>query len=122
MEDASSKFNIFYKRDAKHKWMGSHDLKINNGFTITGYPNPFSEVLKIKVSVNDSKDTPQIKVYNLNSQLINILKPSSSSSMNYEYSWSGLNFNGDKINSGIYVITCSVGEKKTAKKIMFISK
>ena len=122
MEDAGSEYNIFYRRDQKHIWVGLNDIEAKKGFSIIGYPNPFSEILTINVSVDDKNEIPQIKIYNSKSQLINILVPIISSTNEYKYHWSGLNMDGDQVNSGIYVIACSVGNKMTARKVALINR
>ncbi len=122
MEDAGSHYDIFYKRDPK---IGSIDIinkEKDKGFTITGYPNPFSGTLTIKVSVREPAASPQVRIYNSNSQLINILEPVVSSPTEYEYRWSGLNNKGYKVNPGVYVILCNSGNKAAARKVVFITK
>lgn len=122
MEDAGTQFNIYYKRDPKHIWVGVNDIEQEKGFSITGYPNPFSEFLNIKLSVGDNEKSPTIKIYNSNAQLINTLEPLSISEQDYEFRWYGLNQNGEKVNSGIYLIICVVGNKTTVRKVAFISR
>lgn len=104
MENAGTYYNIYYKRDSKHIWFGVNDLEKDKGFSIIGYPNPFSELLTIKLSVSDIANNPIIKIYNSNAQLVKLLEPLSSSNKEYEYQWNGLNQKGEKANSGIYYL------------------
>ncbi len=121
MKNAGTYYNIYYKRDAKHIWVGLNDLEKNKGFTITGYPNPFSDKLTIKISVENTSETPQIKIFNSNSQLISVLKPVNSLyGKEFKYVWTGMDLNGNIVKSGIYVILCSVGNNITARKVAFM--
>lgn len=121
MEEAGTQFNIYYKRDSKHIWVGLNDIEKDKGFTITGFPNPFSEYLTIKLTIEDNSENPIIKIYNSNAQLIDLLEPLSISEQGYEYQWSGLNQNGEKVNSGIYLIVCVVGNKTSVRKVAYSS-
>lgn len=122
MEDNGAGYNIFYKRDAKHIWVGLEDKEQGKGFTITGYPNPFSEQISIKVSVIDKKVQPLIEIYNTRSQLIKVLSAESGSENEYSYKWNGTDQNGNKVNPGTYLIMCTVGDKKTVRKVLYINK
>jgi len=122
MENAGSYYNIYYKRDPKHIWLGISDIENDKGFSITGYPNPFSELLTIKLSISDSEKSPIIKIYNSYAQLVEVLEPISISDKDYEYQWDGFSQNGEKVNTGIYLITCVVGNKTTVRKVAYISK
>lgn len=122
MENVGSHYNIYYKRDPKHIWVGVNDIEKDKGFSITGYPNPFSELLTIKLTVSNNAKSPIIKIYNSNAQLVEVLEPISIVDKNYEYQWDGLNQKGEKVNTGIYLITCVVGNKTTVRKVAYISR
>ncbi len=123
MEDAGSQYNIFYNRAEKLRSLGLDDPEENRGFTITGYPNPFSDVLTIKLAIEDMAGSPpQIKIYNQASQLMGVLDPVASSSGEYEFLWSGTDLRGNRVNAGIYVITCAIGNRATAKKVVFLGR
>ncbi|MCK4662806.1 MAG: T9SS type A sorting domain-containing protein [Bacteroidales bacterium] len=120
MENNGNDYNIYHKRDEKHNGMSIEDHEQGKGFSIVGYPNPFTEQLSINVSVNDQKAQPIIQIYNSNSQLVKILHAEHSSANEFSYKWYGKNQNSDKVNSGIYIIMCSVGDTKTARKVVYI--
>ncbi len=118
MEDNGNGYNIYHKRDEKHIWLGITDNEEEKGFSIEGYPNPFTKKINISVKVKTPNDSPIIKIYNSKSQLIKILKPESSLDGNYSYIWHAIDENNNKISEGIYVIMCTVGNKETARKIV----
>ena len=51
---------------------------------------------------------------------IKILNAEYSSTNEFLYKWHGTNQNGDKVNSGIYIIMCSVGDTRTARKVVYL--
>ena len=120
MEDNGNGYNIFYKRDTKYTWVGIKDYEEGKGFSITGYPNPFSEKLSINVSVENQKEIPIIEIYNLKFQLVNTLKVNHSSAKEFSYEWDATNKNGKKVTQGTYFILCSVGKIRTARKVVYI--
>ena len=120
LEHNGNAFNVFYKHDAKHVWVGLSDLEPGKGFTIKGSPNPFSIELLIEVSVKDDKTVPDIRVFNSESRLIKILQGHISAANKFSFSWDGTNQNGAKVSSGIYVLLCTVGDKRTARKVAFV--
>ena len=120
MDGADDNFAIYHKRDAKHQWMpGITDTETGKGFSINGYPNPFIEQLTIKVTVEVKDVIPGIEIYNTQSQLITTLNPTTAGERRYEFKWDGTNTMGDAVVPGIYIILCKVGDKATARKIVF---
>ncbi len=120
MENNGSGYDIYHKRDEKHIWVSIEDYEKGKGFSIVGYPNPFTEHLSINVSVNDQKAIPIIQIYNSNSQLVKILEPEKESDNEFSYKWFGTDQNSNKVNSGLYVIMCSVGDTRTARKVVYM--
>jgi hypothetical protein len=111
--------DIYYMRDAKHIWTGINDPETGKGFTITGEPNPFAEQIALTISVEAEGNTPRLEIYNTSSQLVKTLIAHPKSLQQYSAQWSGLDENGTVVPTGVYVIMCSVGDKRTARKIVF---
>lgn len=122
MENNGEGYNIFHKRDEKHIWMGIEDYEKGKDFSIIGYPNPFSEKITINISVDKEKLAPVLKIYNTKSQIVKNLIFESNSNNEYTYTWDGTNQIGNKVDSGIYIIMCTVGNKKTVRKVAYINK
>jgi hypothetical protein len=121
MEDEGTHYNVYYKRDSKYLWLGDNDTETSKGFTIIGYPNPFSEHLTINVSLDKTGEKPEICIYDSNSRLINTLKPYSGLDHVFNFRWDGSNLKGDKVPAGIYIIVCKTGNITTARKVSFLS-
>lgn len=119
-ESSSSGYEIKHKRDEKHIWTSIHeDKEKGKGFSITGFPNPFSETINVNVSLDGDHGTPVIEIYNSKSVLIKRLKINRETEKQYYASWDGTNESLDQVEEGLYIILCTVGDKKTARKILF---
>lgn len=120
MEDNGNGYNIFYKQDDKYVWVGVEDYEKGKGFSITGFPNPFTETFTINITTENKTNIPEIKIYSSSSQLIKILKPESISGNKYVYRWNGKNIENSSVADGIYIIMAKVGNRNTARKVMFV--
>jgi hypothetical protein len=113
--------SILYNRYAKVKSFGISDYEKDKGFSITGFPNPFWSELNIDVVVDDGITIPKLEIYNLSSQLIKVLQPSSTShEYKYYYQWNARDVNNEPILPGVYYIRCTVGKTRTARKVIYI--
>ena len=117
MEDNS---RIYYLQDEKHVWMpGFPEFQKREGFSVSGHPNPFSENITINVTVSEKGLIPQTQIYSIRGRLIKTLKPIGNSSGEYIYIWNGNNQQGVNVEPGIYLVVCTVGENKEARKITY---
>ena len=119
MDGSGYNFDIYYMRDEKHIWLGIDDEEEGKGFSIVGHPNPFSEQLTINVSVKEENIVPVIEIYNSGSQLIKLLDVQQSSAKEFTSEWNGTDKNGNNVETGLYIIMCSVGDKRVARKVIF---
>lgn len=121
MEESGSQYNIYYLRADKHDWMpGIEDREFGKGFSITGNPNPFSNQITIRVSVEQEGIKPYLKIYNTGSQLLRELNVANEVSGNdFIFTWDGRQKSGKFVKEGIYIVLCSVGDKRTACKIIY---
>ena len=62
---------------------------------------------------------PAIEILDSKSVLIKRLKVNKDSEQQYTSSWDGTNESLDKVSGGLYIVLCSVGNKRTARKILF---
>ncbi len=121
MENNGEGYNIFHKRDAKHIWVGVGDNEKGKGFSIVGYPNPFSEIITLNISVDEKNLVPVLKIFNTKSQLVKNMNYEFNSNNEFTYKWDGTNQIGNKVDSGIYIIMCSVGDRITVRKVAYIN-
>ncbi|HBS86313.1 MAG: hypothetical protein A2W91_09595 [Bacteroidetes bacterium GWF2_38_335] len=121
MEDNGDGYNIFYKRDEKHIWLGVKDVKETDVFSISGYPNPFTDKINIEIRT-DEKNHPVVKVMNTSGQYIRLLDIRLTHEGKYCYEWDGTDQKGKKVDSGTYIITCLSEKIKTSRKVLFVNK
>lgn len=119
MEANLNSYDIYYKRDAKHEYGSGTDKEKGKGFEILISPNPFKTELLLEISTeNNNKYKPQLVIYNQKSQCVKTLDVIYFKKR-YTAVWDGTNEQGQKLSSGVYVILCTVGNKRTARKIVF---
>ena len=114
MQKNNDGYDIYYKRDDKQKYIHNSVTEFEKGFSIIGYPNPFTEKLEIEISVENSSDNPLIEIYDSNARKIKDLQPIDISSNKYHYQWDINNL----IPSGLFFIKCSVGQNTTIRKVI----
>ncbi len=89
-----------------------------NGFSITGYPNPFRDHLVIRVSAENQNQVPRIEIYNIESKLVKVLNTETMSGNSYTYTWDGSTTHGKDSPPGLYVIMCTMENKRVARKVI----
>jgi len=113
-------YDIYHMRDDKHIYINIEEGKeTGKGFSITGYPNPFSENLFLNISLERGNEVPSILIYNTKSQLIKTLSVEMSGEMECYAQWDGTGESGEYVKPGIYLILFSSGDKRTARKVVF---
>ena len=111
---------IYYLRDEKHVWTDIYeDNEKGKDFSIIGFPNPFSEAITFNVTSESSHVLPAIEILDSQSVLIKRLKVNKDSEQQYTANWDGTNESLEKVCGGLYIVLCSVGDKRTARKILF---
>lgn len=112
---------IYYMRDAKYTWLGLNDPESGKGFSITGSPNPFADQIYLKITTENENVVPELKIYNLNGQLISVLEVIKINENSFESEWSGNSESGLRVKPGVYIIMVSAGKVHTARKVVFES-
>jgi hypothetical protein len=118
-DNSSGNNDIYYMRDEKYVYIGIVDPHPDKGFTITGKPNPFADQIVIEISVEKETDKPQIEIYNHIGQRVKAIIPEQNDALHYYYRWNGTDNNGSTLAPGAYVIVCTVGNTRTARKVIF---
>jgi len=86
------------------------------------YPNPFNPQTKICFNLN-SDELVRLSIYNLKGQKIRTLFDGLASGQTdhpHEYTWDGLDSEGRKVNSGIYLYKLESGEFSYTRKMILL--
>ncbi len=107
-------------RDDKYDYpYGNNDKVDGKWFQIKAIPNPFSESITFNISVEDASLVPEILIYDTKMVLIKTFDFKKAANAEYEFNWDGISSSGTKVPAGAYIIVCSVGDKRTAKKVIY---
>lgn len=113
-------YEIYYMRDEKHQYVPGYEEPNNAlGFSLTGKPNPFSKEISLHIDVIDKAETPAINIYNTNSQLIKTFDFSNNLNGKYSFVWDATGKTGEFVKPGIYLVQCTAGDKRVARKIIY---
>lgn len=117
--NASGNNEIYYMRDEKYIYIGIDDPDTDKGFSITGNPNPFSDQIAINISVEKETDKPQLEIYNHIGQRVKTVVPVQNDALHYYFWWNGTDDSGSTLAPGAYIIVCTAGDTRAARKVIF---
>ncbi|MDW7679816.1 MAG: FlgD immunoglobulin-like domain containing protein, partial [bacterium] len=102
----------------------NESMAIPDNFALhQNYPNPFNPTTFISYDVPALENTNQnviLKIFNLQGQLVQTLVDEKKAPGTYRIQWNGLNAEGSRVPSGIYVYTLQASELKTSRKMLLI--
>ncbi len=86
------------------------------------YPNPIFQNTHIKVTDNQVKagEKVNVKIFNIRGQLVRGIKLESKDNNQFEADWDGIDQNGGKCASGIYMIRTDHAGNRLSKKIVVV--
>jgi flagellar hook assembly protein FlgD len=64
-------------------------------------------------------DKPQIEIYNHIGQRVKTVIPMQNDALHYYYWWNCTNDSGSMLAPGAYIIVCTAGDTRTARKVIF---
>ncbi|HPG42038.1 MAG TPA: carbohydrate binding domain-containing protein [bacterium] len=82
------------------------------------YPNPFNPVTHIQYALNHT-DNVKLTICNLLGEEIISWQDVRPAGL-HEYTWNGLNRNGQPVGSGVYLYTLQAGNFKMSRKMLFL--
>ena len=83
------------------------------------YPNPFNPITKIKYDIPITNNL-SIKIFNILGEEVYSLNKSPILAGRHEFAWNGLNNNGFKVSSGVYIIQFQYIENFDMQKILLL--
>lgn len=113
-------YDIFHMRDEKHQYMPAvEEVKHEDGFSFTGYPNPFSKEITMHVNTGVYTGNPRITIFDIKTRTVAELEHISETGSEYLFNWNGYNSSGEMVEPGVYLVLCNAGKKKYAWKVLF---
>jgi hypothetical protein len=98
---------------------GNVQAVVKNFALFQNYPNPFNPTTRIDYEIPSSGDV-DIKIFNINGELIKVFTRSNQPSGRYSVNWDGRNSNNQPVASGIYLYRVSFGNSVLTRKMLLI--
>lgn len=83
------------------------------------YPNPFNAVINIEFALPE-KNMIKINIFDVQGKHITTLVNQSLSRGNYSAQWSGLDNDGNRVSTGLYLCSLRTEKYKEVKKIVYV--
>jgi hypothetical protein len=97
---------------------GTPDIPLYTGLKSI-YPNPFNPSTTIAYQIT-SPATVNIRIFNARGQLVNTLERDHSAAGEYNWIFSGVDFGGKPLSSGIYQVLMKVGKDVSNQKMVLM--
>jgi hypothetical protein len=98
---------------------GEPDNQVSDFHLFQNYPNPFNPVTTISYALNKATDV-NMSIYYTAGKLVNKLISTRQSAGYKSVRWAGINNNGNKVSSGIYICVLNAGNFKESLKIVLL--
>jgi len=85
----------------------------------TNHPNPFNPETNISYTLQETEHV-KVSIYNVQGQLIRTLVDETQPAGSYNVRWDGLQENGEKAVSGMYLYRIDAGEQTLTKKMILM--
>jgi len=100
--------------------VGYNDLT-KSGLLLNVYPNPFTEVTKLDITLNEDTET-SVEVFDQNGKLINSIFNDVLLQGKHQFTWDGRSSNGKSVTNGIYYIQVSTLNSIQSHKVILIDR
>ncbi|MFA6541182.1 MAG: right-handed parallel beta-helix repeat-containing protein [Bacteroidota bacterium] len=84
------------------------------------YPNPFNPSTTISYAVPENGQRVKIEIYDITGQRVRELINTTQDAGEYRVTWDGLNDNGMRISTGVYIYRMSSGSFTSVKKMLML--
>jgi len=86
---------------------------------LRAYPNPFRESIEINMQI-PANSISTLEIFDISGRLVKNTMFSSNSSQNITFTWDGRDNRGERVRSGVYIITFESDDYKILKKIIAV--
>ncbi|HLN73440.1 MAG TPA: T9SS type A sorting domain-containing protein [Prolixibacteraceae bacterium] len=118
---AKNKVNPFLSESFKDNSTDVIPSMKENFLSLKVYPNPFTALLTIAFPGNHNSGV-EIHIYNSSGQKINTLVSKSAVGKSQCLRWDGTDFNGKKVNAGIYLIQFLSDKKTETTQVLYLGR
>ncbi|MDD8017939.1 MAG: right-handed parallel beta-helix repeat-containing protein [Bacteroidota bacterium] len=84
------------------------------------YPNPFNPTTTISYQVPENGQQVKVEIYNITGQRVRELVNAVQDAGDYKVTWDGLNDNGMRTGTGVYIYRMSSGTFTSVKKMLLV--
>ncbi|MBT3227962.1 MAG: T9SS type A sorting domain-containing protein [Candidatus Marinimicrobia bacterium] len=99
--------------------VGNEGVQPNSPTLYAAYPNPFNPAVTIRYELNETRNTT-ITIYDLKGCRITTLLDQSQAFGTHEVEWTGLNGQGRRVESGVYLVVLEAGGNSHTQKITYL--
>jgi hypothetical protein len=119
IEDSQSKQTLFYDLGTCNTSSSvvSSDAPSSYGLK-QNFPNPFNPSTTIGYTLSEAGPV-KLNIYDISGKLVRTINESASAG-SHHYIWNGLNDNGDKLSSGMYIYQLETKSFKESKKMLML--
>ena len=98
----------------------SFDSDLPTEFVIEkAYPNPFNPTTRIRYGVS-TPSAVNVAIYDMTGRLVNDYKIGEKAPGWHEFTWQGNDSHGQKVSTGMYLVTMRAGEHFQKQKVTFL--
>jgi len=99
--------------------LGINSLKKSSTILYQNYPNPFNSSTNIKYFISENSNV-DLSIYNLLGQKVAVLVDIFETAGEKSIYWNGKNFNGQKVNAGIYFISLKTKSGTQSRRMLIL--
>lgn len=97
----------------------SRDVRPNEFFLLSSYPNPFNPITTIKYELPE-QSTVSLTVYDVRGHEIAILQNGVNPPGNYKVHWNGMDQSGNSVSTGLYFCRLEAGDFSQTIKMLYL--
>jgi flagellar hook assembly protein FlgD len=111
--------DLMYMYNTQTSFSKKYDSNNNKIFDFQLHPNPTNCKTNIYFNIKSNSNI-ELKVFNISGQLVDLLFNNICSAGQYYLTWEGIDLEGKKVSTGLYLIRLSINGTSIIKKLIII--